>query len=162
MACEVINLGVNNLREYLDRNRVWHRFINKPETVHTADAARVARVELQRVTKNLVSKTDPGEIVLLIVPGDRKVDLKAAANVLSVRNVSLVPFIDAEKISGYSPGGTPSIGHKIHMRTVVDESLLQYDTVYCGGGSRDRLLELRTVDIIKLNDAIVAEISKVT
>ncbi len=155
-------MGEINLHEYLERNRVWHRFIIKPETVHTADAARVTGVELHRVTKNLVSKTDQSEIVLLIVPGNRKVDLGAAANALFVRNVSLVPFTEAEKISGYSPGGTPSIGHKTHMRTVVDKSLLQYDTVYCGGGSRDRLLELRIADIIKLNDAIVAEISKAT
>jgi len=45
------------------------------------------------------------------------------------------------------------------MRTVVDKSLLEHDTVYCGGGSRDKLLELKTEDIVKLNNAIVADIS---
>jgi prolyl-tRNA editing enzyme YbaK/EbsC (Cys-tRNA(Pro) deacylase) len=36
---------------------------------------------------------------------------------------------------------------------------LSYETIYCGGGSRDKLLELKTKDVISLNEAVVAEIS---
>jgi len=148
------------LKKYLEQRGIWHRFIKKKETIHTADAAKAAGLELHRVTKNLVSKTDEGESVLLIIPGDRRVRLKSAARALGVRRVFLVSFEEAEKISGYPPGGTPSIGHKTRMRIVMDKSLLQYETIYCGGGSRERLLELRTKDVVKLNDAIIAEISK--
>lgn len=147
-----------SLEGYLKRNNVWYRFIRKPETVHTADAARVADVELKRITKNLVCKMSEGEYVLLIIPGDKRVDLKRVAGVLKVRNVSLVPFEKAEEISGYPPGGTPSVGHKTKMKVIIDKSILAYETVYCGGGTRDRLLELRTKDILKLNNAITAEI----
>jgi Cys-tRNA(Pro)/Cys-tRNA(Cys) deacylase len=148
------------LERYLRETGIWHRFIKKAETVHTADAARAAGLELHRVTKNLVSKTDEGEPVLLIIPGDRRVRLKAAAKALGVRRVSLVAFEEAEEISGYPPGGTPSVGHKTPMRTVIDESLLRFETIYCGGGTRDRLLELRTEDVVRLNNAVVAAISK--
>jgi prolyl-tRNA editing enzyme YbaK/EbsC (Cys-tRNA(Pro) deacylase) len=37
---------------------------------------------------------------------------------------------------------------------------MDFETVYCGGGSRDKLLEIRVQDIIKLNDAIVVEFVK--
>jgi len=153
-------IGEDFLEKYLKRLEVWHRFIEKEETIHTADAARAAGLELHRVTKNLISKTNEGEPILLIIPGDRKVRLKSAAKALGVRRVSLVSFEEAEEISGYPPGGTPSVGHKTKMRTVIDKSLLQHKTVYCGGGSRKRLLEIRTKDIIRLSNAIVAEISK--
>ena len=149
-----------NLKQFLDTNDVWHQFVIKPETVHTADAAQVTGIELHKVTKNLVSMTNGGEYVLLIVPGDSKVNLKEAARALGVRKLKLVPFSDAEKISGYPPGGTPSIGHKTRMRTLVEKKLLNFETVYCGGGSRDKLLEIRVQDIIKLNDAIIAELVK--
>ena len=148
------------LKKYLDQTGIWHRFIKKKETIHTADAAKAAGLDLHQVTKNLVSKTDEGEPVLLIIPGDKKVRLKSAAKALGVRRVSLVSFEEAERISGYPPGGTPSIGHKTKMRTVIDRSLLHYETIYCGGGSRDRLLQLRTEDVIRLSNAIIAEISK--
>ncbi|MBS7625851.1 YbaK/EbsC family protein [Candidatus Bathyarchaeota archaeon] len=149
-----------NLDEYLIRNNVWHRFIQKAETIHTSDAAKATGVELRRVTKNLVSVTDGGEHVLLIVPGDRKVDLEKAAKILGVKHLRLVAFDQAEKISGYPPGGTPSVGHKEKMRVLLDKILLDYNTVYCGGGSRDRLLELKVQDIIRLNDATVGEVCR--
>ena len=149
-----------NLEEYLKENEIWHRFIEKSETIHTADAAKVSGVPLSQLTKNLVSRTDKGEYVMLVVPGNRKVDLKAAANLLRVKKVTLVPFEKAEAISGYPPGGTPSICHKIQMRTIMEKSLLQYETIYCGGGSRDKMLELKTEDVIRINKAIVGEISQ--
>jgi len=148
-----------DLEGYLKRMGVWHRFIQKSETVHTADAARAVGVDLSRVTKNLVSETDRGDYVILIVPGDRRVNLKRAAEALGVERIRLVPFNQAEQISGYPPGGTPSVGHKTRMRVVFDKSLLCYETIYCGGGSRDKLLELKTKDVISLNEAVVAEIS---
>lgn len=151
----VINMS---LESYLKRNNVWHKFIRKPETVHTADAARVADIELKKITKNLVCETSEGEHVLLIIPGDRRVNLKRVARVLKVKNIRLVPFDKAKEVSGYPPGGTPSVGHKTKMRVIVDKSVITHKTVYCGGGTREKLLELRTKDVLKLNNAIVDEI----
>jgi Cys-tRNA(Pro)/Cys-tRNA(Cys) deacylase len=148
------------LESFLKATKLWYRFVDKPETIHTADAATVTGIPLQKITKNLVSRTDRGEYVLLVVPGDRRVDIKKAARVLGVKNVSTIPFQRAESISGYPPGGTPTVGHKTRMRTVIDKSLLDYETIFCGGGSRNKLLKLRVRDILDLSGALVAEISE--
>jgi len=79
---------------------------------------------------------------------------------LGVKNVRLMPFGEAEAISGYPPGGTPSVGHRTPMRAVMDVELTEFETLYCGGGSRDRLLEVRVEDVIRLNNAVVAPISR--
>lgn len=146
--------------EYLRQRGVWHRFVPKQETVHTADASEATGIDLHRITKNLISVTDTGEHVVLIVPGDRRVNLGLAAEALGVRNIRLMPFREAETISGYPPGGTPSLGYKTPMRVVIDSELTELETFFCGGGTRDRLLELRVEDVIRLNDAVVATISK--
>ena len=148
-----------SLEDYLERNNIWHRFVEKAETVHTADASETTGIDLHSITKNLVSVTDQGEHVILIVPGDRRVDLGAVAKALGVKNVRLMPFDSSEAISGYPPGGTPSLGYKTKMRVVVDLELSRFETFYCGGGSRNKLLELRFTDVIRFNDAIVALIS---
>ncbi len=148
-----------SLHEYLKKEGIWHRFISKQETVHTADAAQATGIDLHRITKNLISITDTREYVVLIIPGDRRVDLRRAAEALGVRNVSLMPFDDIESISGYPPGGTPSVGHKTRMRAVVDAELVELGTMYCGGGSRDLILEIRVKDVINLTSAIIAPIS---
>jgi len=147
------------LEEYLRSQGVWHRFIAKPATIHTVDAAKVSGIELRRITKNLVFKVDDEDYALLIVPGDKKVDVEKAAEALAADKISLVPFGQSEEISGFPPGGTPSVGHKRRMRVVLDRSLSDLETLYCGGGSRDKLLELRVKDIVRLTDAAIAEIS---
>lgn len=150
-----------SVEAFLESKQIWHRFIEKPrETVHTAEASTLTGLDLDRMTKNLVSVTSEGEYVLLIVSGSKRVDLKKAARVLGTSNVSLLPFNEAEQISGYPPGATPSVGHKTAMRVVLDSRLPDYQTVYCGGGTRSNILELRTSDIVRFNNAIVSDISK--
>jgi len=50
----VVGAGLMDLEEYLRSLGVWHRFVEKPETVHTADAASAKGLDLARITKNLV------------------------------------------------------------------------------------------------------------
>jgi prolyl-tRNA editing enzyme YbaK/EbsC (Cys-tRNA(Pro) deacylase) len=80
--------------------------------------------------------------------------------VLNARNIQLLGFNEAEMVSGYPPGGTPSLHHKTPMSVVVEKGLLNYETTFCGGGSRDKILELKTEDLLKLTNATVADISE--
>jgi Cys-tRNA(Pro) deacylase len=148
------------LEEFLESKKVWHRFIYKPESIHTLDASKLTGVNLNQLTKNLVGTTSEGKYVLLIVPGNRRVDLRKASFILGTKNISLTPFRKAESISGYPPGGTPSVGHKIPMFVIMDDSLLKYETIFCGGGTRDKILELKTQDVIMLNKATVGDLAE--
>lgn len=140
---------------------VWYRFIEKSHsTVHTADAADVTGIELHRISKNLMAKTSEGGYVALIIPGDRRLDYKEAAKALNVKSLSLVPFNEADQISGYPPGGTPSIGYQMKLGVLLDEELAQYETFYCGGGSTRMLLEVRKDDVVRINGAKICRISK--
>jgi Cys-tRNA(Pro)/Cys-tRNA(Cys) deacylase len=134
--------------------------MDKPETVHTADASRATGIELSRITKNLVCRTSDGRYALLVVPGNRRVSLQKAAQALNTRNIQLLGFNEAEAISGYPPGGTPSLHHKTAMSVVIEKELLSNETIFCGGGSRDRILELKTADVLKLTQAVAADISE--
>jgi Cys-tRNA(Pro)/Cys-tRNA(Cys) deacylase len=139
---------------------IWHKFIEKPSsTVHTADASHVTGIELHRISKNLMAQTNDGRYAALIIPGDMRLNYKEAAKALGAKNISLVPFNEAHKVSGYPPGGTPSIGFEKKVDVVLDEELMSYETFYCGGGSTKMLLELRRADVIKANDAKVHKIS---
>ena len=149
-----------DLAEYLKNAGVWHRFMDKPETVHTADASRATGIELSRITKNLVCRTSDGRYALLVVPGDRRVSLQKAAQTLNTRNIRLLGFNEAEAVSGYPPGGTPSLHHKTAMSVIVERDLLSNETIFCGGGSRDKILELRTEDVLKLTNGVTADISE--
>lgn len=67
---------------------------------------------------------------------------------------------EAEAVSGYPPGGTPSVCHKTPLNVVIDRIVLAHETLFCGGGTKSRLLELRTEDVLRLTKAIAADISE--
>ena len=149
------------LETKLKKMGVWHRFIEKPvSTVHTADAAEASGIPLHQISKNLMAKTKEGQYASLIIPGDKRIDYKAAAKALNSKGLGLVPFDEAHNISGYPPGGTPSIGYERNLKVVVDEELTKFETFYCGGGSSRLLLEVRKDDVIRVNRAVIGKITE--
>lgn len=149
-----------DLESFLGSKGIWHRFLDKPSTIHTADASKVTGIPLNRITKSLVFKAD-GKPILAVIPGNAKVDVHKLAAVLGAKRVELASFEEAEVLSGYPPGGTPPIHHAKIERVVFDVRLTSFDTIYGGGGTRDKLVELRVEDVLKLTRSLVADISKV-
>lgn len=150
-----------NLIAYLKNNNVWFKIIEKESTVHTADAAAATGIPLERVTKSLVFLDENENPILVIIPGNCIVNKRKLKDVLSVKNVELVSFEQAEKYSGYPPGATPPVCHRNIKKAVIDQKVMLHPTVFGGGGSRKKLIELKPEDIQKLNNAIVADITEV-
>jgi len=142
------------LEQYLKQENIWYRFIDKSETIHTKDAAEKAGIELNKVTKALVLLDENKNPILAIIPGDCKLSFSKVKEATESKKVRLVPFEEAETYSGYLPGATPMVHHKIKMKVIIDKKLMQYKSIYGGGGERTKLLELKTDDVIKLNNAI--------
>ena len=149
-----------NIDSYLKENKIWHNFIEKPETVHTKDASKAANIDIKRLTKALVLLDQDKQPIMAIIPGDCKLSFSKLKEATNSKSVFLVKFENAEQYSGYPPGATPMIYHKQKMKTVIDEKLSKYETIYGGGGIRTKILELRTEDVIKLNSALVTDITE--
>ena len=45
---------------------------------------------------------------------------------------------EARHATGYAIGGTPPFGHPAPIRTLIDPSLLDHETVFGAGGTPDR------------------------
>ena len=148
------------LKEYLEKNNIWYRIIEKEETVHTADAASKTGIPLNKITKSLVCLTDNNIAIVSIIPGDKKLSLKKVARILGVKKVRLCPFEKAHKYSGYPPGATPPLHYQNIEKVIIDEKLMEYKTIFGGGGSRKKLLEIKPKDVVGLNNAIVADIAQ--
>jgi Cys-tRNA(Pro) deacylase len=149
-----------DLERYLQENNAWYRFVDKPETIHTADAAQKAGIRLHKVTKSLVILDQDNDPILAIIPGDCKLSFNKIKEVSNSKKVRLVPFEEAENYSGYLPGATSMVHHKIKMRVFLDEKLIKFESIYGGGGTRTKLLEMKVSDVIRLNEAIVADITE--
>ncbi len=133
--------------------------MEKPETIHTADAAKASGVDLNQLTKSLILIDSQNQLVLAIIPGNCQLDIKKVEAIFQLKKLRLVPFNLAENYSGYLPGATPPLGHKRPMKVIVDKKLLAFDTIFGCGGNKNQLVELKTQDVIQLNKASIGEIS---
>ena len=117
----------------------------------------------ERVFKTLIasiSMSGKPELVVGIVPVSGQMDLKALAAAVGAKRADMADPAAAQRSSGYVVGGISPLGQRTRLRTVVDASTVTYETVLVSGGRRGLQVELAPADLVRLTDAIVAEIGR--
>ena len=66
----------------------------------------------------------------------------------------------AERATGYVVGGISPFGQRTRLRTVVDTSALDLDTVIVSAGRRGLQVEVAPSDLLRLTAATTAPIGK--
>jgi Cys-tRNA(Pro)/Cys-tRNA(Cys) deacylase len=126
------------------------------------DIGRVAADRLgfdpDRVFKTLVVTAD-GSPAVAVVPVSGMLGLKALGRVLGAKRVELCEPAVAERITGYVRGGISPFGQKKRLVTVIDEVATAFDTIYVSGGRRGVDIGLAPGDLVRVLDAIVADIA---
>lgn len=123
------------------------------------EAAAALGVEPARVFKTLFTSVD-GTLVVGVVPVSGQLDLKSVAAAVGGKKAVMADPSDAERASGYVLGGISPVGQRRQHPTVVDESVLGFETVYVSGGKRGMELELAPADLVRATGATTAQIGR--
>jgi len=147
----------DKLRATLSSMHLWFRFIEFDEPVKTVEQA-AKKVQQEKIAKSIVMIDSNGEALLAIVPARNLVSHKKLKELLNVNDVRLANAQEVLHHSGYPVGGVPPFNQI--KRVFVDQELQRAETAIVGGGDIDKLLEIRTKDIITTLNPTVADISK--
>jgi Cys-tRNA(Pro)/Cys-tRNA(Cys) deacylase len=123
------------------------------------EAAQAMGVVPQRVFKTLLADVDGG-LVVAVVPVSGQLDLKALASAAGGKRAAMADPPAAERATGYVLGGISPLGQRKRLPTVIDESALAHETVYCSAGRRGLEIELSPADLIRLTSARTALIAR--
>ena len=123
------------------------------------EAAEALGVVPERVFKTLLAEVD-GKLTVAVVPVSGSLDLKALASAVGGKKAAMADPAAAERSTGYVLGGISPLGQRKPLRTVVDESALEFDTVFCSGGRRGFEVELAPADLVRLTAAVTASIGR--
>lgn len=123
------------------------------------EAAAVLGLPTEQVFKTLVVDTGAG-LAVGVVPVAGSLDLKAMAEVLGVKKVTMADPAAAQRSSGYVLGGVSPVGQKRALPTVVDESVEAFDVVYVSGGRRGLDLGLSPTDLVRVTGAVLADVAR--
>jgi prolyl-tRNA editing enzyme YbaK/EbsC (Cys-tRNA(Pro) deacylase) len=145
------------LRAILSSSGIWFRFIEFDGPVKTVEQA-AEKVEAERIIKSIVMVDSNGEPLLALVPALSMVSHRKLKELLNVRDVRLANAQEVLQHSGYPVGGVPPF-NKI-KRVILDQEVLRNERAIAGGGDINKLVEIRTKDIITVLNPRVADISK--
>ena len=123
------------------------------------EAAEKLGIDPLQVFKTLVV-ANGNELCVGVVPVDKHLDLKAMAHALGVKSVTMADVALAERTTGYVAGGISALGQKKKLRTVLDASMNDFETVHVSAGRRGLEIELAPSDLAKLTDADFAPIAR--
>ena len=123
------------------------------------EAAAALGVVPERVFKTLLAEVD-GKLTVAVVPVSGSLDLKALASAVGGKKAAMADPAAAERSTGYVLGGISPLGQRRPLRTVVDESALGFETVFCSGGRRGFEVELAPADLVRLTAAVTASIGR--
>ena len=123
------------------------------------EAAAAVGCEVGAIVKSLVMRgVESGDPVLALVSGSNRADeaLVAAAVGEAIERPDATYVRD---VTGYSIGGIPPIGHPTPVRTVLDEDLLRFETVWAAAGNPHAVFPIAPQALVTATGAFVTRLA---
>jgi Cys-tRNA(Pro)/Cys-tRNA(Cys) deacylase len=147
----------NNVTRLLDARKIPHTPVTyDPSRFHSAEeVAALIGAPPEQVYKTIVvlREHDRARPLLVIVPGDREVDLKRLAAALGEKKLRVPPRAEAERITRLQAGGISALallgrGFEVYL----DETAERFaeDGIYVSGGQRGLNIRIRPADLLAL------------
>lgn len=150
-----------NAARLLDRAKIEYALI--PYTVDEENLAATHVAEelgedIATVFKTLILRGDRTGHFVCVIPGDKEVDLKAAARVSGNKKCDLIPMKELLPTTGYIRGGCSPIGMKKPFPTFIHTTALDHPYIYISAGVRGLQIKIAPADLVAFVGATVAEI----
>jgi Ala-tRNA(Pro) deacylase len=140
-----------NIVSILEKNKITYEVVEH-EPVYTNPAmAKALGVGEAETVKSLVLLTKEKQMVVLVMPGDKKVDWKKAAAGIGTKKVSFAkPENVLEKV-GCEVGCVPPFGQLTPLPIYMDPELTRKDIVYFNPGKHDKSFKIKAWDLKKVS-----------
>ena len=142
-------------------NRLGECTVLEHAPVRTSDdVKRVLGVPQDRVVKCLVLKSGMGQPVLAATPGDKRVDLRAVERATGQTGLTMAKPAEVPEYTGMALGSVCPLGLPPGVAMVIDSTLAERSTVYCGTGNNSSSLLISGRTLVELSGATVAAIAE--
>jgi Ala-tRNA(Pro) deacylase len=140
-----------NIVSILKKAKITYEVVEH-EPVYTNPAmAEALGVREAETVKSLVLLTKEKQMVVLVLPGDKKVDWKKAAAGIGTKKVSFAkPEAVLEKV-GCEVGCVPPFGQLTQLPIFMDTELTRKDFVYFNPGRHDKSFKIKAWDLKKVS-----------
>lgn len=147
-----MKLPKTNAARLLDKAGIEYELIPYEVDEEHLDAGHIAEQlgeDIKQVFKTLVLRGDRSGVFVCVIPGDREVDLKAAAKASGNKSAALIHLRELLGTTGYIRGGCAPIGMKRAFPTYIDQSCEDFEHIYISAGVRGMQIRIAPDDLIR-------------
>ncbi len=144
--------------DFLKQNQVEFKTFEHVPVFTSAEAAKVRGTKVSQGAKALVMIADKKPI-MIVVPGDRKVDLKEFKSKFKFRDVGMATKEQVFELTGVQIGAVPPTGNLFGLPLYIDTHLGENDTIAFNAGEHSRSIEMKYADFVAVTKPILGEFS---
>ena len=146
-----------NAMRVLDQRKVAYELHEYSPEIHSAtEAAQAMGQPVERVYKTLVVMREAlrAKPLLVMVPGDRELDLRALARSAGDKKLRMATQKEAESLTGLLVGGIGALALLNRgFEMWIDGAAMRHERIYVNAGQRGVNLELRVDDLVRITNA---------
>jgi prolyl-tRNA editing enzyme YbaK/EbsC (Cys-tRNA(Pro) deacylase) len=131
-----------------------------PADTSTAEAAaRAVGAPQGSIVKSLIFLAD-GAPLLALVSGEQRADVKRMRSLLglSKRRLRIAQPAEVLQHTGFEVGGVPPVGHSPPLRTLIDRTLSQFDTVWAAAGNAHAVFPIAYEQLVSMTQGEVMDL----
>lgn len=154
-----MNVPKTNSMRILEARKIPYEVRTYSPEIHSAEgAAAVLGVPASQVYKTLVVLRNKGKPLLVMIPGDRELDLKRLARSVGEKRLTMATHKEAERLTGLQVGGISALALMNRgFEVLIDKPALTLEQIYISAGQRGINLCLRVDDLMRVTGAKVVE-----
>jgi Cys-tRNA(Pro)/Cys-tRNA(Cys) deacylase len=154
MAKKARGPRTNSMR-LLDANQVPYEVMTfSPDIRSAAEVAETMGLDPDTVYKTLVIRRPRGKPLLVMVAGDKQVDLRALAASVGEKKLTMASYREAEAVTGLQVGGISVLALLNRgFEVCLDRAAQEQERVTVSAGKRGVDLRLAVSDLVRVTGA---------